>query len=109
MSTLPSGLLDIFRPIASVSPYDGVYDPWLVLVSVCIMVLAAFGALSISSRMAAATNTRTRWSWAGAGAFSMGGGIWSMHFIGMLALTLPCGITYNPVGTLLSMIPGVLA
>jgi two-component system, sensor histidine kinase and response regulator len=106
---LPSGLLDIFRPIASVSPYDGNYNPWLVLVSVCIMVLAAFGALSISSRMAAATNTRTRWSWAGAGAFSMGGGIWSMHFIGMLALTLPCGITYNPVGTLLSMIPGVLA
>jgi PAS domain S-box-containing protein len=106
---LPSGLLDIFRPIASVSPYDGVYNPWLVVVSVCIMVLAAFGALSISSRMAAAPNWRTRWGWAAAGAFSMGGGIWSMHFIGMLALTLPCGITYNPIGTLLSMIPGVLA
>jgi PAS domain S-box-containing protein len=106
---LPSGLLDIFRPIGSVSPYDGVYDPRLVLVSVCIMILAAFGALSISSRMAASANSRVRWGWAAAGAFSMGGGIWSMHFIGMLALSLPCGITYNPIGTLLSMIPGILA
>ena len=40
---------------------------------------------------------------------SMGGGIWSMHFVGMLAFSLPCGITYDPVGTVLSMIPGMLA
>ena len=39
----------------------------------------------------------------------MGGGIWSMHFIGMLAFSLPCGVTYAPVGTVLSMIPGILA
>jgi PAS domain S-box-containing protein len=39
----------------------------------------------------------------------MGGGIWAMHFVGMLAFSLPCGITYDAVGTLLSMIPGMLA
>ena len=39
----------------------------------------------------------------------MGGGIWGMHFIGMLAFTLPCGVSYDPVGTVLSMIPGILA
>ena len=39
----------------------------------------------------------------------MGGGIWGMHFIGMLAFTLPCGVDYDPVGTVLSMIPGILA
>ena len=39
----------------------------------------------------------------------MGGGIWAMHFIGMLAFPLPCGVDYNPVGTLLSMIPGGIA
>jgi PAS domain S-box-containing protein len=32
-----------------------------------------------------------------------------MHFVGMLAFSLPCGITYEPVGTVLSMIPGMLA
>jgi PAS domain S-box-containing protein len=106
---LSTGFLSIFQPIQSVSPYGGTYNPWLVLVSIVIAILAAFGALSISSRMAAATNRRARWSWAAAGAFSMGGGIWSMHFIGMLALSLPCGITYDPIGTLVSMIPGILA
>ena len=49
---------------------------------------------------------RLRWAWAGAGALSMGGGIWAMHFIGMLAFSLPCGISYDPLGTMLSMIPG---
>jgi PAS domain S-box-containing protein len=32
-----------------------------------------------------------------------------MHFVGMLAFSLPCGITYDPLGTVLSMIPGMLA
>ena len=36
----------------------------------------------------------------------MGGGIWSMHFIGMLAFSCLAGSAYDPVGTLLSMIPG---
>src|SRR5262245_65994343 len=69
----------------------------------------AFVALSISARMVAATSQRSRWAWACAGAVSMGGGIWSMHFIGMLAFSLPCGVHYDPLGTLLSMVPGILA
>ncbi len=32
-----------------------------------------------------------------------------MHFIGMLAFSLPCGVAYEPFQTALSMIPGVLA
>jgi signal transduction histidine kinase len=39
----------------------------------------------------------------------MGGGIWAMHFVGMLAFSLPCGVGYNPIGTILSIIPGILA
>jgi two-component system, sensor histidine kinase and response regulator len=39
----------------------------------------------------------------------MGGGIWGMHFIGMLAFSLPCGISYDPLGTLAFVIPGILA
>lgn len=101
--------LDVFRPIESVAPYQGTYEPWLVATSVSIAILAAFVALSISSRLIAATSWRGRWAWASAGALSMGGGIWAMHFVGMVAFSLPCGISYDPIGTLLSMIPGILA
>jgi PAS domain S-box-containing protein len=90
-------------------PYQGSYEPWLVALSVSIAILAAFVALSISSRMVAATSQRVHWLWAGAGAFCMGGGIWAMHFIGMLAFSLPCRVHYDPLGTLLSIAPGVLA
>jgi two-component system, sensor histidine kinase and response regulator len=101
--------LDVFKTIDSEAPYQGAYDPRLVAISVLIAILAAFVAISISSRIVASTSRRGRWAWASAGAFSMGGGIWAMHFIGMLAFSLPCGISYDPVGTLLSMIPGILA
>jgi two-component system, sensor histidine kinase and response regulator len=101
--------LEVFRPLKSVVPYHGTYEQWLVAVSVSIAILAAFVALSISSRMAGAASRRGRYAWASAGAMTMGGGIWAMHFIGMLAFSLPCGIRYDPVGTLLSMIPGILA
>jgi two-component system sensor histidine kinase/response regulator len=76
--------------------------------SVFVAILASFVALSISARVCAATTRRGRLAWTGAGAISMGGGIWAMHFIGMLAFSLPCGITYNPFGTMLSMIPGMI-
>jgi two-component system, sensor histidine kinase and response regulator len=106
---LPWSILDVFTMIDSVAPYHGTYEPLLVALSLLIAILAAFVAISISSRMVAATSWQGRWAWASAGALSMGGGIWGMHFIGMLAFSLPCGISYNPVGTLLSMIPGILA
>src|ERR1700722_14117129 len=32
-----------------------------------------------------------------------------MHFVAMLAFSLPCGEGYDPVGTVLSIIPGMLA
>src|ERR1700758_1712856 len=101
--------LPVFDRLDPTSAYPGTYNLRLVATSVAISILAAFVALSISGRIIAATTPRARYSWAGAGAISMGGGIWSMHFIGMLAFSLPCGITYEPVGTVLSMIPGMLA
>jgi NO-binding membrane sensor protein with MHYT domain len=81
----------------------------LVLLSIAIAIMAAFVALSLASRIAASDSLWGSWAWTAAGAVSMGGGIWSMHFIGMLAFTLPCGESYDLIGTILSMIPGVLA
>jgi PAS domain S-box-containing protein len=99
----------VFDRFDQASAYRGTYDLGLVITSVAIAILAAFVALSISGRIAAAATPRARYAWASAGAISMGGGIWAMHFVGMLAFSLPCGITYDAVGTLLSMIPGMLA
>jgi two-component system sensor histidine kinase/response regulator len=101
--------LEVFKSIASIAPYHGTYQPWLVGISISIAILAAFVALSISSRMVAAPSWRGRCAWASAGALSMGGGVWAMHFMGMLAYSLPCATGYDPLGTLLSGIPGILA
>ncbi|MBP7062884.1 response regulator [Ferrovibrio sp.] len=102
-----------FRPIRDFSadslPLLGSYEPELVALSVFIAVLAAFIALSLSNRVAAARTPGARFAWIAGGGVSMGGGIWSMHFIGMLAFGLPCAIAYDPWVTLLSMLPGVLA
>jgi two-component system, sensor histidine kinase and response regulator len=102
----------LFFPIVRELPagvaYPGSYNPWLVVLSVLIAISAAFVALSISGRIAAASR-RARMAWTGAGAMAMGGGIWSMHFIGMLAFSLPCGIGYDERLTVLSTVPGVLA
>jgi PAS domain S-box-containing protein len=101
--------LPVFDRLDPATAYPGTYNLGLVATSVVIAILAAFVALSISGRIVAATTRRARYAWASAGAISMGGGIWSMHFVGMLAFSLPCGITYEPAGTIFSMIPGMLA
>ncbi|MBP1098245.1 PAS domain S-box-containing protein [Bradyrhizobium japonicum] len=58
-----------------------------------------------------AASGRARRSWLVAAAIAMGGGIWSMHFVGMLAFSLPgIEISYDPFLTLLSLvIPIVVA
>src|SRR5438552_3819635 len=99
----------VFDRLDPAAAYPGTYNLGLVVTSVAIAILAAFVALSISGRIAAAATWRARYAWATAGAISMGGGIWSMHFVGMLSFSLPCGITYDALGTVLSMIPGMLA
>src|SRR5258708_37244841 len=99
----------VFDALDPASAFVGRYDIGLVLTSLLIAILAAFVALSISGRIVAAGSQRARLAWATAGAISMGGGIWSMHFIGMLAFSLPCGVAYDPAGAMLSMIPGVIA
>ncbi|HEX4614615.1 MAG TPA: MHYT domain-containing protein, partial [Stellaceae bacterium] len=101
--------LPVFDSIDPTTDYVGVYDPRLVTTSVVIAILAAYVALSISGRILAANTGRSRWAWISAGAIIMGGGIWAMHFVGMLAFSLPCGVGYDLIGTILSVIPGVLA
>jgi PAS domain S-box-containing protein len=109
MLNLDTHFFPVFDRLDPSTAYPHTYNLGLVATSVAIAILAAFVALSISARIVAATTRWARYAWASAGAISMGGGIWSMHFVGMLAFSLPCGITYDPVETVFSMIPGMLA
>ncbi|KLN61408.1 hypothetical protein WH96_07190 [Kiloniella spongiae] len=47
--------------------------------------------------------------WKVTGGLAFGGSIWGMHFIGMLAFSLPCGISYDFLTTFISIIPAILA
>ncbi len=89
--------------------YSGTYDPVLVFLSILTAIFAAFMALQMAGRIAYASTLTGKAMWLVPGAMAMGGGVWAMHFIGMLAFSLPCGISYDPLTTLLSMIPGILA
>jgi NO-binding membrane sensor protein with MHYT domain len=75
------------------------YSPWLVLLSYVVAVLASHVTLSLAVRLrpqgAARLGNRPHWPWLVGGAFSMGTGIWSMHFIGMLAFHLPIKMVYD--------------
>ncbi len=104
-----NGLFALFNDAGLGAPYAGVYDPWLVALSVVVASLANLAALSVASRVGDASNWRSRWAWSIAGAAAMGGGVWAMHFIGMLAFSLPCGVTYDLLGTFLSAAPGIFA
>lgn len=89
--------------------YLGTYDPAWVLVSVLLAILASYAALNSAARISSFEDSATRWTWTLISALTLGVGIWAMHFIGMLAFHLPCGIYYDPFITLISIIPGVLA
>jgi NO-binding membrane sensor protein with MHYT domain len=72
----------------------GVYDLKLVALSVVVAALASYTALDLAGRVSA-TDGRNSIKWLLGGAFSMGTGIWSMHFIGMLAFRLPVPVAYD--------------
>ncbi len=75
-------------------PMTGHYVPALVTASVGIAIVSAYAALDLAARVTAARGrARAAWLWGGAAA--MGIGIWSMHYVGMLALHLPVEIRYD--------------
>jgi diguanylate cyclase (GGDEF)-like protein len=86
----------------------GSYSPSLVLISTLVAILASYTALDLAGRIASARG-RAAWWWMAGGAFSMGVGIWSMHFIGMLAFELPIDLGFDLGITLLSLLIAMLS
>src|SRR6266404_5303901 len=86
----------------------GSYNYALVALSVLIAMFASYAALDLAGRVTAAGGwTRAVWLLGGAGA--MGIGIWSMHYIGMLAFILPIPVAYHWPTVLLSLLAAILA
>ncbi len=83
------------------------YNFWLVGLSIVVAVLVSYTALRLAARVANVERQAAR-LWLCAGAVSMGVGIWSMHFIGMLAFSLPIALTYSVPVTIGSLLIAVL-
>ncbi|POG10734.1 histidine kinase [Pseudomonas putida] len=86
----------------------GSYSSALVLISLCVAILASYTALDLTGRIATAKG-RAMYLWMGGGALAMGIGVWSMHFIGMLAFSLPISLGYDIGLTALSLVIAVLS
>jgi PAS domain S-box-containing protein len=116
-SALFSRELDFVDEFAKSAPwgYDespktmtGSYNYHLVALSVLIAVCASYAALELAGRTTAASG-RLRLAWLACGATAMGLGIWSMHYIGMLAFSLPIPVLYHWPTVVLSLLAAVFA
>jgi diguanylate cyclase (GGDEF)-like protein len=89
---------------------QGSHDPALVLLSIVTAVIASFVALDMASRVASARRrSRRPLLWVGGGALAMGTGIWAMHFVGMLAFSLPVPLAHALHLTLAAWLVAVLS
>ena len=86
----------------------GHYNYLLVVVSVSIAMLSAYATLDLAERVTCAQGN-SRLLWLSCGAIAMGTGIWSMHYIGMLAFRLPVTVMYDWPTVLLSLAAAIFA
>src|SRR5882672_5021366 len=81
---------------------SGSYNYYLVLLSILVAAVVSHTALRLAARVARAQGS-TAQIWLAGGAVAMGSGIWSMHFIGMLAFSLPIALAYDIPTTITSL------
>ncbi len=86
----------------------GSYFPSLVFISVFVAVLASYTALDLVARIATAQGRAVHY-WRFGGALSLGFGVWSMHFIGMLAFRLPIELGYDLATTGYSLLIAIVS
>jgi PAS domain S-box-containing protein len=98
---------DLFLP-AEGSPLEGLYNPWLVLLSVVVAVFTATLALQMVD-FAARGARGLRTAAIATGTVALGSGVWAMHFLAMLAFNLCVAVDYDPLITGISMLPSIAA
>ncbi|WP_395020883.1 MHYT domain-containing protein [Dongia sp.] len=87
---------------------EGDYDLRLVALACVIAVFASFASLNLAGRIRSSTGG-AKLAWLCGAAVSLGGGIWSMHFVAMLAFSMPVLIQYDFAWTVASMAMAILA
>jgi diguanylate cyclase len=89
---------------------SGTYNLFLVALSLLVAMLASYTTLDLAARIRVLeTASLRRFFWLLGGAVAMGTGIWSMHFIGMLALRMPMEMGYDVRITSLSLMIAILS
>ena len=83
------------------------YNAWLVLLSMAIAVMASYTALALVSYFPRLSGSTHRF-WLAGGSLSLGVGIWSMHFVGMLAYHSPVPLTYDVPLTIASLLLAIV-
>jgi diguanylate cyclase (GGDEF)-like protein len=87
---------------------SGSYSLPLVALSLVVAIVASYTALELAARVSQSQG-KSAWAWLIGGAVSMGTGIWSTHFIGMLAFRLPVTVAYDAALTALSLAIAIAA
>jgi NO-binding membrane sensor protein with MHYT domain/nitrogen-specific signal transduction histidine kinase len=100
---------ELCDPSLLVTSADGVvaqfsWDLRLVAVSLAVAIAGSFAALEVAQRFRAADQPRERRFLGFLGATLMGLAIWTMHFVGMLALRMPLNVAYHPGLTAASLL-----
>ncbi|MBU2917125.1 PAS domain S-box protein [Psychrosphaera sp. F3M07] len=106
-------MLDQILAYFSISPDSiliyGTHNKAMVALSLFIAILSSFMGLQLATQEAKDISIVRRNITLLGGSVALGGGIWSMHFIGMLAFELCTVVDYNVSLTLFSMLPGIAA
>jgi len=87
----------------------GIYEPWLVALSLVVASFSSWMGLQMAGQSARAVSANLRNASLLTGSLALGSGVWAMHFIGMLAFNLCTPVSYDPLITLLSMAPSMAA
>src|SRR5712675_221723 len=85
----------------------GTHNPYIVALSILVACVASYTALDLSGHVGLARGFARR-VWLAAAALTMGGGIWSMHFVGMLAFIMPTPMSYDIGLTILSLVVAII-
>lgn len=94
--------------LQSMTTVNGTYSTGLVGLSVVLAMFASYAALDLAGRVSSSRG-RLRTTWLSCGAVAMGLGIWSMHYVGMLALTMPMPVFYHLPTVALSLLAAMAA
>lgn len=106
---MPENLLDLFSIPPESILTSTFYDPWLVTLSISIAIFASFMGFQVAEQAIKTQSNRRKQISISVGSIALGGGVWSMHFIGMLALDLCSIVSYDFGITAASVLPAIAA